>query len=85
MKMSDAFSAKAIAVNHTETASNKIPYLGVGLFPPKKKTGLDLKWIKTPKAYLFLLSHPLLMQYQQSEVVRAFRSLKQKWHTSKNP
>lgn len=49
MKMSDAYSAKAIAVVHEENASNKIPYLGEGLFPSKKKTGLDLKWIKTSK------------------------------------
>lgn len=49
MKMSDAYSASAIAVNHTEAASNKIAYLGEGLFPSKKKTGLDLKWIKTSK------------------------------------
>ena len=45
MRLSDVFSAKAIALNYTQTASNRIPYLGVGLFPPKKKMGLDLKWI----------------------------------------
>lgn len=49
MKLSDVFNAKSIALNHTEAASNKIPYLGVGLFPAKKKMGLDLKWIKTHK------------------------------------
>lgn len=49
MKIRDAYSARAIAANHLEVASNKIPYLGSGLFPAKKKMGLDLKWIKTSK------------------------------------
>lgn len=49
MNIRDAYNAKAIAVRHTEAASNKQAYLGAGLFPAKKKTGLDLKWIKTAK------------------------------------
>ncbi|WP_066719916.1 major capsid protein [Clostridium sp. Marseille-P299] len=49
MNIRDAYSAKAIAINHKEVASNKIPYLGATLFPAKKKNGLDLKWIKTSK------------------------------------
>lgn len=49
MNIRDAFSAQAIALVHTEVASNKIAYLGAGLFPAKKKMGLDLKWIKTSK------------------------------------
>lgn len=49
MKLSDVFTAQAIALNYTETASNKIPYLGTGFFPAKKKMGLDLKWIKGNK------------------------------------
>ena len=49
MKMTDAFNSKAIAAVFTETASNKIAYLGAGLFPAKKKAGLDLKWIKGSK------------------------------------
>lgn len=49
MNIRDAFSANTIAINRTEVASNKIPYLGVGFFPNKKKMGLDLKWIKTHK------------------------------------
>ena len=43
------FSAAAIAANWTETADNRIPYLGEGLFPAAKKAGLDLKWIKGNK------------------------------------
>lgn len=49
MKLSDVFNSKAIALNYTEVASNAIPYLGTGFFPAKKKSGLDLKWIKGHK------------------------------------
>ena len=37
MNIRDAYNAKAIAVRHTEAASNKQAYLGAGLFPNKKK------------------------------------------------
>lgn len=46
MKLSDVFTAEAIALNYTTAASNDIPYLGSGFFPAKKKAGLDLKWLK---------------------------------------
>lgn len=46
MKLTDIFSADAVALNYTNAASNAIPYLGAGLFPAQKKAGLDLKWIK---------------------------------------
>jgi hypothetical protein len=49
MNIRDIFSARAIASSYTQVGSNLIPYLGSGLFPPKKKMGLDLKWIKTSK------------------------------------
>ena len=49
MNIREVYSSKAIALRHTEVSSNKQPYLGLGLFPRKKKTGLDLKWIKTSK------------------------------------
>ena len=49
MNIRDAYNASAIALVNAEVASNKIPYLGSGLFPAKKKMGLDLKWIKTSK------------------------------------
>jgi len=49
MNIRDAYNSKAIALVQTEVASNKIAYLGAGLFPAKKKMGLDLKWIKTSK------------------------------------
>jgi len=43
------FTPEALAVHYTETASNRIPYMGEGLFPAKKKAGLDLAWIKGSK------------------------------------
>lgn len=45
MILSDVFTAESVAANWTETASNATPYYGAGLFPAKKKAGLDLKWI----------------------------------------
>lgn len=49
MRLTDIFTAEAIAANYTEVASNAIPYLGTGFFPAQKKAGLDLKWIKGHK------------------------------------
>lgn len=49
MKITDIFGAKAVASHWTETASNRIAYLGQALFPNKKKMGLDLKWIRGNK------------------------------------
>lgn len=40
------FTPAAVAANWTEAGSNRIPYLGAGLFGSKKKAGLDLSWIK---------------------------------------
>lgn len=49
MIITDVFKSEKIALVATEVASNKIPYLGKGFFPPKKKMGLDLSWFKTSK------------------------------------
>lgn len=49
MLVNEVVDSKAIAQVATEDASNQIPYLGLGFFPEKKKSGLDLKWIKTHK------------------------------------
>lgn len=43
------FTPAAIAAQWNETASNRIPYLGAGLFPAKKKAGLDLNWLRGSK------------------------------------
>ena len=49
MLLRELFTPNAIAVHWEEVASNKVPYLGTGLFPARKKAGLDLKWIKGSK------------------------------------
>jgi len=43
------FTPEVLAANWTEVASNRIPYLGEGLFPAAKKAGLDLSWLKGEK------------------------------------
>lgn len=49
MDLREFFTPAAIAANWNEVASNQIPYLGRGLFPSRKKAGLDLSWIKGSK------------------------------------
>lgn len=46
MNVTEIFTPEAIAMNWNEVHSNRLPYLGEGLFPAKKKMGLDLSWIK---------------------------------------
>ena len=68
MRLRDAYTAKAIALAHTEVASNKIPYLGSALFPAQKKMGLDLKWIKTSKGL------PVTLKASAFDTVSTIRS-----------
>lgn len=68
MNIRDAYNAKAIALVHTEVASNKIAYLGSGLFPAKKKMGLDLKWIKTSNGL------PVTLKASNFDAVSTIRS-----------
>ena len=49
MLVNEVVNSASIAQVATEDASNSIPYLGLQWFPEKKKSGLDLKWIKTHK------------------------------------
>lgn len=49
MDLNQVYNAQTIAANQTEAGSNRIPYLGEGLFPARKKMGLDLKWIRSHK------------------------------------
>ncbi len=49
MNITELFSARSIATQFTEAASNRVPYIGEGLFPARKKLGLDLSWIKGHK------------------------------------
>lgn len=56
MKITDVFNSATIADNYAEAGSNLIPYLGAGFFPPVKRAGLDLKWIKGYKGLPVSLS-----------------------------
>lgn len=49
MDITKLFTPAEIAANWTEVYSNRIPYLGAGLFPSRKKSGLDLTWFKGSK------------------------------------
>lgn len=49
MLVNEVINSASIAQVATEDSSNQIPYLGLNWFPEKKKSGLDLKWIKTHK------------------------------------
>ena len=49
MLLTDVFSAEAVASVRTSDVSNSMAYAGLAFFPNKKKTGIDLKWIKTHK------------------------------------
>ena len=46
MNLREFFTPDAIAAQWNEAASNRVPYLGTGLFPAWKKAGLDLSWLK---------------------------------------
>lgn len=47
MLVNEVVDSKAISLAATNDSSNDIPYLGLRWFPETKKSGLDLKWIKT--------------------------------------
>ena len=49
MQITDFYNAAAIAAQYTQDPSNSIAYYGAGLFPVRKKMGLDLSWIKAHK------------------------------------
>ena len=46
MNLGEILTPKAVAISWNETAPIRTAYLGEGLFPAKKKMGLDLSWIK---------------------------------------
>ena len=49
MRLTDIYSARAVALNRTEVESNRKPFMGEAFFPARKKMGIDLKWIKIHK------------------------------------
>lgn len=70
MRAADIVSTKALKISHSEVASNKIPYLGEGLFPAIKKMGIDLKQIRTAKGL------PVSLNPSAYDTVSAIRSRK---------
>lgn len=46
MNLTEFFTTAAIAANWTEMEPNLQQYMGPGLFPARKKAGLDLSWLK---------------------------------------
>lgn len=73
MLVNEVVDSKSIALAATEDASNKIPYLGLQWFPEKKKSGLDLKWIKTHKGLPVSLAPS---NFDALPVIRARKGLK---------
>lgn len=49
MRMSEIFNSAVVATRWTESADNRIENLGAGLFPARKKQGLDIKEIRGHK------------------------------------
>ena len=54
-KLTEVFTSPAIAAVYNEVASNRLAYLGEGLFPAKQKSGLNLRWIKGSKGLPVIL------------------------------
>lgn len=49
LNLRDFFTPAVIAAQWEEVASNYVDYIGPGLFPARKKAGLDLAWLKGSK------------------------------------
>lgn len=73
MLVNEVVNSKSIALAATNNPSNNIPYLGLQWFPEKKKSGLDLKWIKTHKGLPVSLAPS---NFDSLPVIRARKGLK---------
>lgn len=49
LNLRDFFTPAVIAAQWEEVGSNYVDYIGPGLFPARKKAGLDLSWLKGSK------------------------------------
>lgn len=49
MRSTELFNSAAVASRWTEAAANRTEYLGAGLFPSKKKQGIDIREIRGHK------------------------------------
>lgn len=78
MNLSEFITPRVIAANYEQTASNRIPYFGEGLFPAEKKTGLRLAWIKGYGGLPVSLAPSALTLRQLIVRLANFQDLKQK-------
>lgn len=77
MRLTDVFSAEAVAIRQTSDASNRMPYVGQGFWPNKKKMGIDLKWIKTHKGLGIALKPSALDSMATIRPRRGFEAITQ--------
>lgn len=77
MKLTDVFSAEAVAIRQTSDPSNQMAYAGLAFWPNKKKTGIDLKWIKTHKGLGVALKPSALDSLATIRPRKGFRAITQ--------
>lgn len=77
MRLTDVFSAEAVAIRQTSDASNRMPYVGQAFWPNKKKMGIDLKWIKTHKGLGIALKPSALDSLATIRPRKGFESITQ--------
>lgn len=73
MLVNEVVTSESIALAATNDASNEIPYIGLQWFPEEKKTGLDLKWVKTHRGLAVTLAPS---NFDALPVIRARGGLK---------
>lgn len=73
MLVNEVVTSESIALAATNDASNEIPYIGLQWFPEEKKTGLDLKWVKTHRGLAVTLAPS---NFDALPVIRAKGGLK---------
>ena len=77
MRLTDVFSAEAVAYRQTSDMSNPKMYIGQAFWPNKKKMGIDLKWIKTHKGLGIALKPSALDSLATIRPRKGFESITQ--------
>lgn len=70
MRVKELVTTRALAITHSEVASNRQPYLGLAFFPNDRKMGIDLKQIRTAKGL------PVTLNPSAYDTVATIRSRK---------
>ena len=78
MLVESVVTPQSIALAASSDASNAIPFLGLQFFPEAKKSGIDLRWIKTHQGEALSLHRPIMMHFPcfVQETVSQFRTPK---------